>query len=188
MPTMSSPSTLYGEVHFIIRNQVNDIVLMYSICHVQKGEKDDDFSTKILPMSEVFVKVKAANTVAGRLECCLVYELVDQRDESKPLMEDHQVFIAVRLFAKSLTNSYTASAAMFSVKRGRSTGKEDDIKRLKEDILQKHMINNLYSFECTIKDQTLRLEAVFQPGKQTSIVVTIKETIKYTDERPILFE
>jgi hypothetical protein len=185
---MSSPSTLYGEVHFIIRNQVNDIVLMPSICHIPKGEVDGDLSTKILPMSEASMKVKTAHMMTGRIECYLVYELIDQRNESEPVMKDHQVFVAVRVFARSLINKYRASAVMFSAKKGKFTGKEDDIKRLKENILQKHLVNNTYSFECTIKDQTLKLEAVFQPGKQASIVVTLKETIKYTGKRPLLFE
>jgi hypothetical protein len=70
----------------------------------------------------------------------------------------------------------------------RFTGKEDDIKRLKKVILRKHLVNNLYSFECTIKDQTLKLEAAFRPGKQVSIVVTLKEAIKYTDKKPVPFE
>jgi hypothetical protein len=185
---MSSPSALYGEVHFIIRNQVNDIVLMPSICHIPKGKENGDLSTRILPMSEAFVKVKAAHMIAGRIECCLVYELIDQRDESEPIMKEHQVFIAVRVFARSLTNKYKASAAMFRAKKGKFTGKEDDIKRLKENILQKHLINNTYSFECTIKDQTLKLEAAFQPGKQATIVVTLMEATQYTDEKPFLFE
>jgi hypothetical protein len=34
----------------------------------------------------------------------------------------------------------------------------------------------------------LRLEAVFQPGKQASIVITLKRAIKYTDKRPVPFE
>jgi hypothetical protein len=185
---MSSPSALYGEVHFIIRNQVDDIVLMPSICHMPRGEKDGDFSTKILPMSEASVKVKAEQMIAGRIECCLVYELIDRRNENEPVMEDHQVFIAVRVFARPFINNYKASAVMFHAKRGRFTGKEDDIKRLKRNILQEHLINNTYSFECAIKDQTLKLEAEFQPGKQASIVVTLKKVTKYTDEKPFLFE
>jgi hypothetical protein len=147
--------------------------------------KDGDFSTKILPMNEASVKVKAMYMITGSIECCLVYELIGQR-KSEPVMED-QVFIAVRVFARSFTSSYAVSAVMFSAKRGRFTGKEDDIKRLKEDILQKHF-KNLYSFECTIKDQTLKLEVVFQPGRQASIVVTLMEAIKYTDKKPVTFE
>jgi hypothetical protein len=187
VPTRTSPSTLYGEVHFIIRNQADDIVLIPSICHIPKGEKDGDSSSKILPMSEASVKVKASLSSVGNIKCCMVYELVDQRNESEPIMEDHQVFIAVRVFARPFTSNYTVSAAMFSAKRGRFAGKEDDIKRLRENILRKHLVNNEYSFECTIKDQTLRLEAVFQPGKQASIVVTLKEAINYTVKRPVLF-
>jgi hypothetical protein len=185
---MSSPSALYGEVHFIIRNQVDDIVLMPSVCYIPRGEKDGDFSTKIPPMSEVSMKVKVSLSLVGNIECCLVYELVDQRNESEPVMEDHQVFIAVRVFARPFTNKYKASAAVFSARKDRFTDKGDDIKQLKKVILRKHMVNNLYSFECTIKDQTLKLEAVFQPGKQASIVITLKRAIKYTDKRPVPFE
>jgi hypothetical protein len=185
---MSSPSALYGEVHFIIRNQVDDIVLMPSVCYIPRGEKDGDFSTKIPPMSEVSMKVKVSLSLVGNIECCLVYELVDQRNESEPVMEDHQVFIAVRVFARPFTNKYKASAAVFSARKDRFTDKGDDIKQLKKVILRKHMVNNLYSFECTIKDQTLKLEAVFQPGKQASIVVTLKKVTEYTDKRPVPFE
>jgi hypothetical protein len=187
MPTMSSPSILYGEVHFIIRNQVNDIVLIPNICHIPKGKKNGDSSTRILPMSEASVKVKVAHMLVGRIECYLVYELINQRNESEPVMEDHQVFIAIRVFTRPFINNYKASAVIFSAKRGKFTGKED-IKRLKENILQKHLVNNTYSFECTIKDQTLELEAVFQPGEQASITVTLKKATKYTDKRPALFE
>jgi hypothetical protein len=163
-------------------------VLVPSIYHIPKREKDGGFNTKILPMSEASVRVKAFHLLTGRIECCLVYELVDQKNESESVVEGHQVFIAVRVFVRPLANSYTASIAMFSVKRGRFTGKEGDIKRLKEDILQKHLVHNTYSFECAIKDLMLRLKAVFHPGKQSIIKVTLKETTKYTDERPVLFE
>jgi hypothetical protein len=185
MPT--DPLILYGEVNFIIRNQVDDIVLMHGICHVSKGEKDGDFSIKILPKSEASVKVKVVHMIAGRVECCLVYELINQRNESEPVMESHQVFIAVRVFAKPFTNSYEASAAMFMAKMDRFTSKKDSMKWLKERILQKHPVNNTYSFECAIKDRMLRLEATFHPGKRAIIEATLEETIKYTNRTPILF-
>jgi hypothetical protein len=163
-------------------------MLISSICHVSKGENDGDFGTKILPMNEASVKVKASLSSVGNVECCLVYELIDQRNENKPIIEDHQVFIAVKVLARPLTNNYKASAAMFMARNGQFTGSEDDMKRLNKDILRRYLVNNTYSFEYAIKTQMLRLETVFHPGRQTNIVITLKETIKYTGEKPALFE
>jgi hypothetical protein len=155
---------------------------------MSKGEKDDNFSTMILPMCDASVKVKATLSSAGSIRCCLVYELVDQRNESNPIMEDHRVFIAIRVFARPFTNSYKASAVMFMARKGQFTGSEDDMKRLKEDILQKHLVNNTHSFECAIKARMLRLEAVFYPDRQAFIVVTLEEKTRYTDKKPVIFK
>jgi hypothetical protein len=177
-----------GEVDFTIRNQVSDIALMRGICHVSSGEKDGDFSVMILPMGEASVKVKAAHMIAGRIECCLVYELIDQKNESEPFIEGHQVFIAVRVFARSFINSYKASAVMFMARKNQFIGSEDDINQLKKGILRKHSANNTSSFDCAIKTLMLRLEAVFYPGKHASIEVTLKEATEYTKRDPVFFE
>jgi hypothetical protein len=163
------------------------MVLIPNNCHVSKGEKDSDFSTMILPMSETSVKIKASLSSFGSIECCLAYELVDQRNESKLLIDFHQVFIAFRVLIMPF-KKYKVSAIMFMARKGQFTGSKDDMKRLKEGILRKHLINNEYSFRYTIRDQTLRLKAVFHPGRQASIEVTLEETDKHTDKGPILFK
>jgi hypothetical protein len=184
-----SPSTsiLYGEVDFIIKNQVDDIVLVRGIFYISKGKRDGKFSTKILPMSEAFLKAKASLSSTGTIRCCLVYELVNQRDEIAPIMKNYRVFIAVIVFARSITNSYMASVVMFMAEQDKFTGRKDDIERLRK-ISREHLVNNTYSFECAIGARMLRLEIVFHPGKQSSIEVTLKKTINYTDKRPVLFE
>jgi hypothetical protein len=179
------PSIWYSEVDFIIRNQVDDMVLMRGICHVSNGEKDGNFSTMILPKRSAFVKVKTSHLLAGRIKCCLVYELVDQRNEGKPIMGFHQVFIAVRVFARPLINKYKASAVMFMVREGQFTGSKEDMKRLKKGILREHLVSNTYSFKCTIRDQTLRLKALFRPGKRAGIEVTLEETTGRIDNGPV---
>jgi hypothetical protein len=182
--TRPGPSIWYSEVDFIIRNQVDDMVLVHGICHVSKGEKNGNFSTMILPKKSASVKVRASHIIAGRIKCCLVYELVDQKNESKPIMGFHQVFIAVRVSVKPLINSYKASAVMFMARKDQFTDSKDNMKRLK-GILQKHLVNNTYSFICDIKGQTLRLKAVFRQGRQASIEVTLEETTGHVDNGPI---
>jgi hypothetical protein len=184
----TSPSVWYSKVDFIIRNQVDDMVLMPSICHMPKGKMDGDFSTMILPKRSVSIKVKASHMIAGRIKCCLVYELVDQKNENKPIMGYHQVFIAVNVIIIPFTNNYKAFVVMFMARKGQFTGSEEDMKRLKEVILREHLVNNAYSFRCTIKDQTLRLKALFRPGRQTCIEVILEETDKYANKRPVLFK
>jgi hypothetical protein len=174
-------------VDFIIRNQVDDIVLMRGIYHVSKGEKDGDFSTMIMPRRSASVKVRASHMIAGRIKCCLVYELVDQRNESKPIMEYHQVFVAVRVSTKPFIKKYKASAVIFMVRKGQFTGSKDNMKRLKEGILREHLVNNTYSFICNIKGQALKLKALLQPGRQTSIEVTLEETVGRIDNGPVSY-
>jgi hypothetical protein len=183
--TKPSPSIWYGEVDFIIRNQVDDMVLMHGICHVSKGERDGDFSNMILPMCETSVKIKTSHLLAGSIKCCLVYELIDQKNEHKSIMEHHQVFIAVRVFARPLIKKYKASAVMFMARKGQFTGSENDMKRLKKGILREHLVNNTYSFICAIKGQTLKLKAVFHPGKRASIEVTLEEIVGRVDNGPV---
>jgi hypothetical protein len=180
-------SIWYSEVDFIIRNQIDDMVLMHGICHVSKGEKHDDFSTMILPRRSASVKVKASHMIAGRIKCCLVYELIDQRNENKPVMGFHQVFIAVRVSVRPLIKKYKASAVMFMAGKGQFTGSKEDMKRLKRDILRENLVNNTYSFKCAIRDRTLRLKAMFRPGRQASIDVTLEETDGHTDNGPVSF-
>jgi hypothetical protein len=180
----TSPSTWYSEVDFIIRNQVDDMALMHGICHVSKGKEDGNFSTMILPKRSASVKVKASHILVGRVKCCLVYELIDQRNESKPIMGFHQVFIAVRVSVRPFIN-YKASAATFMARNERFTGNEDDMKRLKRNILQEHLVNNTYSFICDIKGRTLRLKASFHPGRQANIEVTLEETTGRIDNGPV---
>jgi hypothetical protein len=175
---------LYGGVDFIIRNLVDDMALMHGICHITKGEKDGNFSTMILPKRSASVKVKASFLSAGSIECCLVYELIDQRNESKPIIEYYQAFIAIRVFAVPLIKRYNASAVMFTARRGQFTGGKEDIKRLK-GILREHLVNSTYSFICGIKSQTLKLKASFHPGRQASIEVTLEETTGHTDNSPV---
>jgi hypothetical protein len=155
---------------------------------VSKGEKSDNFSTMILPRRSAYVKVKASHMLAGRIECCLVYEIVDQRNENKPIIEFHQVFIAVRVFASPFISKYKASAVMFMARKGQVTDSKNNIERLKEIILREHMVNNTYSFKCAIRDQTLRLKVVFHPGKQASIKVTLEETVGRMDNGPVPFK
>jgi hypothetical protein len=62
------------------------------------------------------------------------------------------------------------------------------MKRLKKRILRENLINDTYSFIYAIRDQKLKLEASFHPGKQASIEVILEETDKHTDKRPVLFE
>jgi hypothetical protein len=107
------------------------MVLKRGIYHVSKGERYGDFNTMILPGRSTYFKVRASHMLAGRTKCCLVYELVDQRNENKPLMGYHQVFIVVRVSIRPLVNSYKASAVMFMAKDGQFTGKKEDMKRLK---------------------------------------------------------
>jgi hypothetical protein len=176
---------LYGEVDFIIRNQVDDMAMMHGICHVLKGERSGNFNTMILSTSRTSVKVKASLLSFGSIECCLVYELIDQRNETKLIMGFHQVFIAVRVFARPLINKYKASAVMFMVREGQFTGSKEDMKRLKKGILREHLVSNTYSFKCTIRDQTLRLKALFRPGKRAGIEVTLEETTGRIDNGPV---
>jgi hypothetical protein len=163
------------------------MVLMNGICHVSKGEKDGNFSTMILPKRSVFVRVKTSLLLAGCIECCLVYELIDQKNESKPIMEYHQVFIAVSVSAKPLINNYKASSVMFMARKNQFIGSKDDMKQLKRGILQEHLVNNTYSFICTVRGQTLRLKAVFHPGRHANIEVTLEETDKHIYRKPSLF-
>jgi hypothetical protein len=123
--------------------------------------------------------------IAGRIKCCLVYELVDQRSESKPLIEFYQVFIAVRVLIIPFTSNYKASAVVFMARKDQFTGSEKDMKRLKKGILREHLVNNTYSFKCAIRDRTLRLKASFSPGRQANIEVILEETDKHTDKRPV---
>jgi hypothetical protein len=181
----TSPSTWHGDVGFIIRNQVDDMVLMRGICHVSKGEKEGDFSTMILPKRSASIKVKPSLLSFGNIECCLVYELIDQRNEHKPIMEFHQVFIAVRVFAIPLFNKYKASVVMFMVREGQFTGSKADMKRLK-GILREHLVNNTYSFICDIKGQTLKLKASLHPDKRI-IEITLEETTGRVENGPIPF-
>jgi hypothetical protein len=182
----TSPSVWYSKVDFIIRNQVDDMVLMPSICHMPKGKMDGDFSTMILPKRSVSIKVKASHMIAGRIKCCLVYELVDQKNESKSIMEYHQVFIAVRVLVIPF-KKYKASAVMFMARKYQFTGSKYDMKRLKKGILRDNLVNNEYSFMCDIKGQTLRLKALFHPGWKTSINVTLEETVGRISNGPILY-
>jgi hypothetical protein len=175
-----------GGVDFVIRNEVNNIVLKRGICHVSKGRKGSKLSPTILSTNEASVKLKTSILSAGRIKSYLVYELVNQRNENEPVTEDHQAFIAVRIFARPRVNKYKVSTVMFMVKSGKSTGR-GNIKRLHKGILRKHLVDNVPSFECAIKDQTLRLEAVFHPDKAI-IKITLKEIDRYTDKRPILLE
>jgi hypothetical protein len=163
------------------------MVLMRGICHVLKGKKDGDFNTMILPKRSTSIKVRATHVIAGRINCCLVYELVDQKNESKPLIEFHQVFIAVRVSVKPLINSYKASAVMFMVKKDQFTGSEDDMRRLRRGLLREHLVNNTYSFKCDIRDRTLRLKAAFHTGRQASIEVTLEETTGRIKNGPVPF-
>jgi hypothetical protein len=177
---------LYGEVDFIIRNQIDDMVLIRGRCHISKGEKDSDFNNIILPKRSVSVRVRASYMIAGRIECCLVYELVDQKNESKSIMEYHQVFIAVRVLVIPF-KKYKASAVMFMARKYQFTGSKYDMKRLKKGILRDNLVNNEYSFMCDIKGQTLRLKALFHPGWKTSINVTLEETVGRISNGPILY-
>jgi hypothetical protein len=161
------------------------MVLMHGICHVSKGEKDDNFSATILPKRSALINVKASRMIAGRIKCCLVYELVDQRNESKALIEFHQVFIAVRVSSRPLTNNYKASAVMFMARKDQFTGSKDDMKQLKRSVLGKHLVSNTYSFTCNIRGQTLKLKAVFHPGKHASIEITLEETVGRVENGPI---
>jgi hypothetical protein len=185
---LTSPSIWYGEVDFIIRNQVNNIALIRGTCHVSKGEKYGDFNTMITPMNEASVKVKISLSSFESIECCLVYELVNQRNESNPIMEDHQVFIAVRVSAKSLISKYKASAVMFMTRMGQFAGSEGDIRRLREGILQEHLVNETYSFRYAVNGRVLRLDAVFHPGRKSILEVTLDETIGHIYDNPVLFE
>jgi hypothetical protein len=140
----------------------------------------------ILPKRGTYVKVKPSLSSLGSIECCVVYELVDQRNEHKPIMGFHQVFIAVKVFAMPLVKRYKASAVIFMARNGQFTGSKEYMKRLK-DILRDHLVNNEYSFRCTIRDQTLELKAVFHPGRHAIIDVTLKETDRRTNKGPIPF-
>jgi hypothetical protein len=185
--TSSSPSTWYGEADFIIRNKVDDIVLMRGICHVSKGKKDGNFSTMVLPRRSASIKVRASLSSFGSIECCLVYELVDQRNENKPIMEFHQVFIAVRVIIIPLISKYKASAVMFMARKDQFIGSKNDIKRLEKAILREHLVSNAYSFICNIKSRTLKLKASFHPGTQVIIDVTLEEIAGRVDNGPVPF-
>jgi hypothetical protein len=163
------------------------MVLMRGICHVSKGEKDGDFETTILPKGNAFVKVKASHMLTGRIKCCLVYELIDQRNESKPLIEFYQVFIAVRVVIIPPANKYKASTIMFMAKKDQFTGSKEDMKRLKKGILREHLVNNEYSFICDIRGQTLKLKAAFRPGRRAIIDVTLEETTGRVENGPVPF-
>jgi hypothetical protein len=180
-----SPSFWLSEVNFIIRNQVHNIVLIRGICYILKGKKDGELSATILPKNKAAMRVKGLLLSGGIIESCLVYELIDQRNESEPLMEDHQVFIAVRVFVIPLINKCGVSAAIFMARKDQFSGSKDDMKQLQKSILQNHMINNT-SFECVIKTQTLKLDVAFHSGK-ASVVITLKETDIITNKSPILY-
>jgi DNA helicase IV len=95
---------------------------MPSICHLSKGERVDDFNHMILPKRSASIKVQTMASLARSIKCCLVYELIDQRNESKPIIEYHQVFVAVRVFVRPLIKKYKASAVMFMARSGQFTG------------------------------------------------------------------
>jgi hypothetical protein len=153
----------------------------------QMEKKDGEFDTTIPSTSDASVKVKASLLSAGSIECCLVYELVNQRNEHEPIMRQYQVFIAIRV-SKTFRKKHSASAIMFMAKKGRFTGNENDINQLCRKILQKPFISDNYTFECTIKRQTMRLKAVFRSDEQVSIEVTLEKTGKRVNHGPVLFE
>jgi hypothetical protein len=163
------------------------MVLLRGICHMSSGERDGDFSTMILSRRSALVKAKTSNLLAGRIECCLVYELVDQRNEHKSITIYHQVFIAVKVSAIPLINMHKASAVMFMAREGEFTGSKDDMKRLKKKISRNDLIDGTY-FICSARSQTLRLKAVFHPGRYASIEVTLEKAAGYVENDPIPFK
>jgi hypothetical protein len=182
------PSIWHGELEIIIRNQIDDMELRHGICHVSRGERIGDFSAVIMPRSKASTRFRALMSSAGCIECCLVYELIDQRNERVPIMANHQVFVAVRGLIVPLTSRCKASTAMFMARRGQFTGSENDIRRLKNRILRGHLVNNTYSFKCAIVGRTLRLEAVFQSGRKSILDTMLDETIGHINNCPVLFE
>jgi hypothetical protein len=177
-----------GEVEIIIRNEVDDMALMHGICYVSSGERVSKFKDRILPRRSASVKVKTSHLLAGSIKCCLVYELIDQRNERMPIVGFNQVFIAVKVSARPRFNKYKASAAMFMAERGQFIGSKDEMRRLKKDILRDRLVNNTYSFNCDIKGQTLRLEAVFHPGKKSILEAILKEIAGRVDTEPVPFK
>jgi hypothetical protein len=176
-------SIWYDKIEFIIRNQVNDMALMHGICHVSKGEREGDFNTTILPKESASVKVRASHLLAGCIECCLVYELIDQRNESKPIMEDYHVFIAVEVSTIPFIK-YKASSVIFRSRKRDFTGSENNIKELKDSLLRDNSVNYIYSYACAIRNRTLRLYAVLDPGRHTCIEVTLGETAELNFNQP----
>jgi hypothetical protein len=183
-----NPSIWYNEVNLIIRNQVDDIALMHGICHVSKGKRGVDFSTMIFPKRSAFVKVKASHMLAGCVKCCLVYELIYQRYGVELVMKDYQVFISVWVLARPLIKKYKASVVMFTARNGRFADNKDGMKRLQKGILRNHRVNNTNPLEYAINSRTLRLKAVFHPGRQTSIEVTLEKTIGHVNNSLIPYQ
>jgi hypothetical protein len=176
-----------SQVVFSITNQLDDMALIRGICYVARGYKDGDFSTTIYPRRSASVKIQATTSLGGSIDCYLVYELIDQRNGNKPVTGSHQVFIAIRVFARPSIGKYKASAVIFTAKDGIFTGKEKDITRLKDDVLRKHLVKDTYTFECSIRVKTLRLKVAFQPNLQSTIKV-ILETGGRVINPPAIFD
>jgi hypothetical protein len=172
-------------MEFVIENQVEDIVLQRGIRHILKGKEDGRFSATIRSGESLSMKIRASNNVIRSIECCLIYELARDGRERMTMIGNYRTFLAIEVSSTPITNTYTASAAVFMVKSRRFTGEVDDVKCLYNNILRYYRVKNDSSFKYNLAGRILKLDIAFLTDKQVIIKFALKKTNEYHEYGPV---
>jgi hypothetical protein len=133
------------------------------------------------------MRIRALNRAFGKIRFCLIYELVRDGQERMAIMRNYRVLLAVEVFTMTITNTCTASVALFMVKSRSFTGEIDDIECLHNDVLIHHRVVNGSSFKYNLAGRILKLDVDFQPARQAKIKVVLKETYEYHEYGPVFY-
>jgi hypothetical protein len=165
-------------------NKCNDITLGSGSRNILEGQGESDFRG-VLPPSALLSTVVKSKHSFGRIKCCIVYELTDSTSPTTPLWWGYRVFLAVEVFIRPFSDKNKATAILFKIKDSTFNGGNEDIDKLRENVLRHSAHRPPKAAVWNLGGRSLFLNPTFDFNVPASVRVVLEKPQTNIEKDPI---
>jgi hypothetical protein len=153
------------------------------------GKINSDSFYFVTPGKQDKVVIKSRKPLLGRTKCCLIYEIVNYKDQDIPLIWGSRVFLAIDVSINPLkVNNRKVTAKLILVKSGKFEGnKKQDIRILHKKVLRHFMHTHGQDSQWNLEKLGLNVEVNFNRKARAKLHVRLSRLDVIPDNMPIFY-
>jgi hypothetical protein len=172
-------------IQFDMLNECDDVILSSGIYHVFNGHLNSQFKSSIYPKNEVPIKLEASNIDTQVVGGCLVYKLINTREEHITSKQGYHVYLALEAFNTPSIEQNGVVAVLFMMKDGSFSGERNQIKWLHRDILQHYIKQEDHISGWLLNDRMIALDVKFINDDHIKIIIRRNNHVEEHRDPPI---